>query len=642
MNAKTYSRIFEPVRIGKVLLRNRIIFPAMDTTYSDENGYVTDRVKGYYEARAMGGAGMVTVEAATIDMKVARSMTCMLSLDDDKFVPGLKELARAIKKHGAVPAIQIFHGGRQDDSNITKTQPVAPSPVRSTSGMMARELTVAEIQGLVAAFAEAVARAKRAGFEGVEIHAAHGVLPSQFLSPLYNQRRDEYGGSIENRARFPLEIVRASRKAVGADYAIWCKINAHEYAERPGLNLDEARKVARMLEQAGIDAVHVSVYAHGGYYWKTTMPDLPGRHIALAEGIKEVVAVPVIAVGRITPEVAEQTLKEGKADLVSMGRALIADPELPNKLRAGREEDIIPCISCHHCLHSMVYGKTGMECAVNPMTGREVQYPIAPARKARRVHVVGGGPAGMEAARVAAIRGHQVVLYEREAQLGGQLVPAAVPPGKDRITPFTQYLAKQLEKLGVQIRLGVEAMPGTLVQDKAEAVIVATGAKMDTPKLEGINRANVVQAIDVLIGKVKTGDKVIVIGGGLVGCETALWLAGQGKKVTVVEVLPNLATRVSPGIRRPLLDELRAHTEVLVGVQCEGITDKGLTLTTTQKERRTIEADTIVLAVGATPNNRLAQELQGKVPEVYQAGDAMEPRQIADAVYDGWRIAREL
>lgn len=637
------KRLWEPFRIGQMELRNRVVMPPMVTQYGSENGYVTERTKDYLEARARGGAALVIVEATYVHSQ-GQSFANQLGISDDRFIPGMKDLVESIHRHGAKAAIQLHHGGRTANSKLTLMQPVAPSPLPSPGGEVPKELSVDEIREVSVSFAEAALRAKRANFDGVEIHGAHGYLIAQFLSCSTNKRQDAYGGDLRNRTRFFIEVIKAVRVAVGEGYPVWCRINGREYGVEEGTTPEEAQKIARMAQNAGADAIHVSAFGPTSPTNFTTSPFRPAIIEDLAESIKKVVTVPVIAVGRITPEAGERILEQGKADLIAIGKGLLADPELPNKVDAGRLEDITPCIVCMGCRDDLLSATVlGIRCEVNATLGREGEYKIALAKRPKKILVVGGGPAGMESARVATLRGHQVTLYEKEPRLGGQLIQATIPPHKDRLEPLSRYLETQVRKLGVKIVLGKEATAALVKRLKPEVVILATGVTPFTPEISGLNKAQAVQARDILDGKVEAGDRVVVIGGELVGCETAEFLADKGKRVTVTRRGPEMALGVAAGVRAFLLDRLLAKgVTLLTGVRYNEVTPQGLVLTTTEGETKTIEADTIVLAAGAIPDKKLLEELKGKVPEIYAIGDCVEPRTIRDAIADGFRIAWEI
>ncbi|MDO8491661.1 MAG: FAD-dependent oxidoreductase, partial [Dehalococcoidia bacterium] len=522
-NQPTYKKLFEPCRIGRMDIRNRIVMPPMNTNYGGEDCRVTQHMKDYYEARARGGAGLVIVEAVCVDFPEGTGVVHELNVSDDSCIAGLTELAEVIRKHGARAAIQLHHAGRDSESKITGLQPVAPSPIPMPGGgEMPREMSSGEIEEIVSRFARAAERVRKAGFDGVEIHGAADYLIAEFLSPAANKRADKYGGSLENRARLLRDVIKAVRDRVGADYPVWCRLNGMEYGVEGGLTREDCQEIARLAERAGADAIHLGMWGIGAHQMAAAFPSVPGALLSIAEGIKRVVTVPLVAVGRLTPEVAEQALHEGKADLTSMGRALIADPDLPNKVEQGRASDIVPCIACLRCGVRIRYEQKEMRCTVNPACGREEEYRIRPAETPKRVLVVGGGPAGMEAARVAALRGHQVTLCERSDRLGGQLHLAAIPPGKrPLIEPLASYLAAQMENNGIAVKLNTEVDQAMLRDAAPEVVVVAAGMTPFAPQILGIAAANVVLAEDVLTGKAQVGDRVVIIGGELVGCETA-------------------------------------------------------------------------------------------------------------------------
>jgi len=640
------TRLFEPARIRQMELKNRIVMPPMGTNFGTPEGYVTEQMKDYYEERAKGGVGLVTVEVTCIDSPTGKTIARQLVADDDKFIPGLSKLVEVIHRHGAKAVLQLSHAGRGARSTITHTQPVAPSAIPMPFGTLVgyegelpRELTVSEIKDLVGKFGQAAERAKRAGFDGVMPHATGYYLVAQFLSSAANKRQDEYGGELENRARFLLEIIEAIKEAVGEDYPLLCKVSAREFGVGAGITLEEGQQIARMAQEAGVHALEVA-----GMIWGVSprLPpptsERPGSTLPFVEAIKKAVTIPLIAGGRIDPELGERVLQEGKADFIAIGKGLIADPELPQKAASGRMDEIRPCIGCIRCIDSVTAKGEGMMCAVNAAAGSEREYEIGLAERSRRVIVVGGGPAGMEAARVAALRGHQVTLYEKQPKLGGQLLQAIVPPHKTNLPSLIDYLTTQMVKQGVKVDLGTEATPELIEETRPDVVILATGITPLVPAIPGIHRPSVVTARQVLDGE-EVGERIAIIGGGLVGCETAEFLAEQGKMVTVLEVLDEVAARIILALRLLLLSRLADKgVTILTGAKCQELTDSGLAIITREGEKQTIAADSVVLAAGETPNRVLLQRLEGKVPEIYPIGDCVEPGGIAEAIADGCRI----
>ncbi len=637
-----FKKLFEPGKIGSMLIKNRIVMPPMGTNYCNNRGYITQRSIDYYEERARGGAGLIIIEGMAVDSRGRRRFT-ELSLANDTYIPGLRRLVQAVHKHGAKIAPQLLHRGQQARSIVTGKQPVSPSPIPIIADEIPHELTVDEIAEIVGRFAAAARRAKEAGCDGVEIHAAHLYLISQFLSPAANKRTDRYGGTLENRTRFLIEVIRAIREAVGPDYPIWCRLTAQEYGIENGITLAEAKQVARMVEKAGADAINVSIFGYGALTL-VSLPDTPGAELPLAAEIKKVVHLPVMAVGWLNPEVGERALEEGQADFICIGRRLLADPEIAIKASSGRLEDIRPCIDCKECMQGTALNHEPVYCAVNASLGKERQHRIKPAPKKKRVIVVGGGPAGLEAARVAALRGHKVVLFEKDNSLGGLLNLAALAPHKEPVSELRSYLAKQVTKAGVDVRLGTEATAEFIIQSKPDAVVIANGAIPSIPQIRGIDRPNVFTAVDILAGKTQAGKNVVIIGGGMVGCETGCFLAVKGHAVTIVEMLENMASDMEvAAVRQRLLDVLAENgARQLTSVKCEEITESGLTITTKERGQESIQANTIVIAVGFNPRPELFRSLRGMVPELYRIGNSSQPARILEAIDSGLRIGHAI
>jgi 2,4-dienoyl-CoA reductase-like NADH-dependent reductase (Old Yellow Enzyme family)/thioredoxin reductase len=636
-----FSKLFEPGRIGGMEVKNRIVMSPMVDNLGTEDGYVTERCIAYYEERARGGAGLIIVGASTIDFPRGKGLARNLAVDDDRYLSGLSRLAQAIKDGGAKAAIQIHHAGGEARTAITHMQPVAPSAIRMPHTIldvpyetdMPHALTISEIRELVHQFAEAVERCKRAGFDGVEVHADSGYLINQFLSPAFNLRRDEYGGELENRARFLIEIIKAAKEEAGTDFPIWCRLTVREYGVE-GIKHQHAQEVAKLAERAGADAINTNFFVYGTYLSSPPPTAEPrGTLIRFAESIKQAVGVPVIAVGRIDPEIGEEVLQQGKADFVAIGRGLIADPDLPKKASEGRVEDIVPCITCSYCLYHIMHKGEELHCSVNPRVGREREYRLEKTGQKKRVMVVGGGLAGMEVARVAALRGHDVTLYEKGNQLGGQLLLAIIPPHKENMRPFIDYLRAQVNKLGIRVELGKEATLQTLKEVKPDVVVLATGASPSIPPIPGLDRLKPMTFTDVLGGKTQVGHSVVIIGGGMVGCELAEFLADQGKMVTILEILDEVAIEMWYGLgafmTARLLDK---GVTILTGIQYKQCTDEALNILTKEGKQLAIEADSVVVATGVDPNIELLIRLKGEVPEVHLVGDCAKPGRIPEAV----------
>lgn len=640
-----YRKIFEPFRLDHLQLKNRLVMAPMGTRYGDRDGSVNRRVIDYYEARARGGTGLIIVEGTAPGMQC--SLGSQLTLGDDRYIKGWKDLAVAIHQHAAKVAVQLHHSGME----LRDGQPVqvSPSPVIvpgrniGLSGKPPYELTVEEISGIVQWFAQAARRAREAGIDGVEIHGAHQYIVASFLSSASNARQDQYGGSIENKARFPVEILLAVREAAGPDYPVWIRLNAQEYGIPNGITIEETKQVVPILAAAGARAIHVSAYGAGSYCTKAPQSDTPGLLLPLATEVKKITNLPVIAVGRLDMETGERALIEGKADLIAVGRRLLADPDLPNKAKESQLDDIRPCIGCLECVEGLFAREGGLGCSVNPTVGRERDYRLFRAHKVKKVIVVGGGPAGLETATVAALRGHRVLLIEKELKLGGLLNVASLPPNKDDIVPWAGHLERQARKAGVEIVLGTQASRELIQGMHPEAVVIATGGFPVIPPIPGIDNATVVTAQDVLAGKVTTGPQVVVLGGGMVGCETGYFLAVRGKKVAIVEVLKRLAGDMGPMVRRRLMDGLRYHqVTMLTETKCEGLTPGHVTVITGEGQRSVLPADTVIIAAGYQPERELYGALKDIIPELYCIGDAARTQGIREATLDGYRTGLSL
>ncbi|MDP2659720.1 MAG: FAD-dependent oxidoreductase [Dehalococcoidia bacterium] len=633
-----FPKLFEPIQIGSMSLKNRIILSGINVNYAAEDGTVTKRLKDFYVERARGGAGMVQTGIAYVD-PLGRFFTNMMGIHDDSVIPGLKDLADGVHAYGAAFVVQLCHVGRYASSQIIGQQPVAPSAVASrVSHEMPRELTNDEIKAIVGSFAQGARRAKAAGADAVDLAGAVGYMIAQFFSPYSNRRTDEYGGSLDNRLRFVREIIQAIRGTAGKDYPIMIRISGDEFL--PGGNtLDDMKLVAQGLEEAGVASINVIPGWHESPVPLVSWHVSPGQYVYLAEEIKKVVKVPVIASNRInTPELAERVIAEGRVDMVTMARALIADPELPQKAQQGRISEIRPCVACNQGCYDRLFANQDIACMSNPAAGREEEFAPQPAAKPRKVMVVGGGPAGMEAARVAAIRGHRVSLYEKSESLGGQLALAAVPPGKDEINSLVAYFSNQMSSLGVDVKLGQEATSDIVDAEKPDVVIVAAGARPIVPALPGIDGQNVVTAHAVLAGKAKVGGKVVVVGGGQVGLETADFLVEQGKQVTILEMLDKLGPDLGVTVRWIVMKKTAERgIKTIAGARVLEITSSGVVY---EKDgaRQTVDADTVVLAVGARAEKRLAEDLENKV-EVYSVGDCVRARKALDAIYEGAKVA---
>jgi len=646
---ENHKKIFESASIGSLQVKNRLIMAPMGTRLSSEVGGVTQRQIDYYTERAKGGVGTIITEVTCVDHPIGVTGPTNLTIHDNAFIAGHNELVESLHTYGAKVISQLVHAGRQTrPASIKGMQPVAPSAIPCKFiGAMPRALTTNETEEIVKKFVEAAVRVKTAGYDGVELHGAHGYLIAQFMSSYSNHRDDRYGGDLRHRMNFPVEIIQGIRKELGPEFPLLFRFSAEEFVEG-GRDLEESKKVAKILEDAGVDALHVSAGAY------ESLPSMiepmsydEAWKIYLAESIKDVVNIPVIGVGAIrTPEGAETILKDGKADFLALGRALLADPYWPNKAKEGREKEIIPCISCNvGCIGERIFRNLHIRCALNPLTGREAfKDALLPAEKKKKVFVIGGGPAGMAAALYANMKGHRVTMFEKNNDLGGQLKLAAKPPGKEKIQWFIDYMLNQIKTHNIKVFTGNSVTAETVFQGNPNAVILATGATPLLPDIPGIDRSSVCTAWEVLEGKREIRDKVVLIaGGGTVGCETALYLAPTNNKIIIVEMLDDIALDMEPVNRMDLMPKIdESQIEVHLRSKIESIEPDGVILSKSGKKEEKLRSDMVILALGAAPVNELAEELESKIEEVCLIGDSNKPRKIMDAIYEGFQAAIRL
>jgi len=637
-----FKTLFSPFRIGTLELRNRIVMPPMATNFAGEDGSVNDRHIAYYVKRAKGGVGYITFEHTGI-LKQGRAFPNMALIDSDQNIPSFRKLVKAIHQENGKILIQINHAGRQTSASITGSPIVAPSaipcPVRKE---MPQELSTEEIQKIIEAFGAAALRVKEAGADGVEIHMAHGYLINQFLSPFSNKRMDEYGGDVDRRMRMAIEVLRMVRNKVGPDFAVLCRISADEYVEG-GLKIEDSREIAKALERNGADALHVSAcVAASGYLNHPPYYAEEGVFAHLAQGIKSVVGIPIIAVGRIrTPRLANQILEDNKANLISMGRALIADPNLPVKALQGKTEEIIPCISCNRCILSIRKG--ALQCAVNPETGREEIFKLEKTKHPKKVWIIGGGPAGIKAAEIAAMRGHQVTLYEKDEKLGGRFLLAAIPPKKQVLKEFTDHLTGQLKKLPVKIILGKPFNLTSLRRGRPDIVIVATGAKPFFPPIDGLEETKAISVEEALSGNVHLGRKILVVGGGGIGAEVADHLSEEGKEVTLIEMREGIALDLVGHLQHFLNQRLREKgVQILTSTKVTRFEKEALWVETPQGVKKFEGFDSMVISLGSISNNDFLESLRGKVSDLYIIGDASKPREVMEALLEGEEVALKI
>lgn len=637
---KTFDRLASPGRLGSVELRNRMVFAPIDTALAEPDGIVTERLTRHYERRASGGVGLVIVEICIVNPGGAAPH--QIRIDDDRYVTGLSALVRRVQAAGSRCFLQLGHLGGEISARFTGQQAVAPSAVPSTLAReMPRALDHAGIAETIAQFAAAARRARATGCDGIEIHAGHGYLISQFLSPVTNQRSDEYGGTAHGRYRFLHEVMRAVRAAVGAAFPLIVRISADEKLPG-GLVIEDSIGIAQQLVADGADAIDVSAGRYGSLEW--TMPPMAfarGILVPYAAAVRAAVSVPVIAVGRISdPFLAEKVLAEGKADFIALGRPLLADPDFPNKALAGRADDIRVCPACNDCLSLTFTEMTSIGCMVNPEVGRDGEFDYSPAVLPRRVLVIGGGPGGMEAARVAKLRGHQVTLVEARAQLGGHLRTGGQVDSKADLLAVLKHLIHQVGKAGVEVRLNTRADRALVERMKPDVVIVATGSRATQPAIDGITLPHVLSADAVLEGRPVAG-RAVVLGASGTGCEVAERLLAQGvKDVTIVARGKRYARSIEPLMRRIMRERLdQHHVRVMLSTDVVRITAGHVVCRGDDGEETSLPADAVVVARGYAPDDELLKSLEGGAFALHALGDCVEVRRIRIAIREAHVVA---
>jgi 2,4-dienoyl-CoA reductase-like NADH-dependent reductase (Old Yellow Enzyme family)/thioredoxin reductase len=636
------NKLFSSFSIGPMNMKNRIVMPPMATHYASPEGFVTDRQIAYYVERARGGVGYITVEHTGI-LQQGKASPKMLLISFNEHAAKIQNLIEAVHEAGGKIVVQINHAGRQTSSTVTGAPIVGPSPIPCpTRTEIPRELSVAEMEEIIEAFATAAGKVKKAGADGVELHMAHGYLICSFLSPFSNRRKDQYGGDLQGRARFAIEVLGSVRHRVGQEFPIICRLSGDEYVDG-GLKIEETKKIALMLEKEGADALHISACnVASGYLNQPPYYVEEGVFVHLAEAVKSVVNVPVITVGRIrNPVMADQILRDGKADLISMGRALIADPYMPRKAKEGRFEEIVPCLSCNRCIQTQ--RKDAIRCAVNPEAGNESQFKISKSGQSKKLWVIGGGPGGLKAAEISALRGHQVTLFEKNHTFGGRMRLAAIPPKKAVLNDFLDYLEKRVNQLGVSLELGKKFSVEMVETHKPDVVIVASGATPLFPNWKGAEASGALSVDAVLTGQGNVGKRVVVIGAGGVGAETADYLSEMGKEVTLIEMLEEIASDLVTHLKYYLSKRLvEKGVTILTSTRVKEL-GKGYALVEDTSGTRKIEGfDTIVLAVGSKSDDSVAKDLEGKVPALHVIGDASKPREALEAVYEAEEVALKI
>jgi len=649
-------KLFEPGKIGKLTLKNRLIMAAMGVgALQEPDGRLSRRGISYYAERARGGVGMITTCLTRVTRRLEQPENLPWSIlcyaDATPYIGYLDELSSALHDYGCKLSLQLTAGHgrvaspkfRSGGRNMPPVEAIGPSAVPCfwNPEEKTRQLSTEEIEQLVDDFRFAAQIAVSAGVDAIELHGHEGYLFDQFSTALWNRRTDKYGGSTEARLRFALEVIEGIKKAGGKDFPVIYQFAIKHYLEG-GREIEESLRMAKILEEAGVSALHVDAGCYETWYWPhppTYQP--PGCMVNMAEAVKKAVKIPVIAVGKLGyPELAEQVLKDSQADFIALGRPLLADPEWPNKVLQGRFKDIRPCVGDHVCFER-VLARKAISCTVNPACGQENELRVEPAERKKTVLVVGGGPAGMEAARIAALRGHKVTLWEKTDALGGNLIPASVPDFKRDYRNFTSYLSNQIRQLGVRVEFKKEATPDNIEESKPDAVFIATGGTAIIPPIPGIERGKVVTAADLLLGKKEAGQEIVVVGGGLLGSEVGLYLAEKGKTVTIVEILDKILTDVFLANRMHLEKLLGdAGVSVFTETSVSEINDEGVVLTDSQGNQNTVKADTVVIACGYQTSTKLLESITGKIPEVYGIGDVVECGKLVGAIWKAYRTAR--
>ena len=696
MNNTQFRHLAEPIHIGRVLLKNRMMKNGTGLFWDDPTtgGFMNDRYIAFFEALARGGAGLVVSPTAPLQEGPLPGFRII----SDEYIPGWQKLADAIHKYDCPAFLQIFHLGGMSPMFIKAPAGISASSIpRKESPRpgfeVAREITVPEIHEIVERFAKAAERTKKAGFDGTELNGACNHLLNSFLSRAWNRRHDEYGcDTMENRARMYVEVIKEIKRLNGKDWPVIALMNGLEVDLRDGITIEESRQFARMFQEAGADAIEI----RAEYYTWTKDPDRreslhfpdvyfypehegplqdyvdgsnhgAGANIPMAAEIKKAVGIPVIVMGKMDWNMGEKAIREGKTDIISMNRRLFADPEVPRKVLEGRVEDIRPCTSCMTCFNLGEHFQP-VACRVNPFFGHEREYEIKPAMTRKKIMIIGGGPAGMEAAMTAAKRGHEVIIYDKERKLGGSLPLAAMIKGLERedILGLIRYYEIQLSKLGVAINTDREVTPQTVKDVNPDLLIIAAGGKHYVPEIQGINGKNVLTGKELhrklkfwlklfsveLLAKLSTiwlpfiGKHVVIIGGRLHGCQTAEFLVKRGRRVVIVD--SGTQEEIGQGLievflKPYLLYWLEDHgVEMIPEARYNEITGEGLTITTKEGNRRVIKADTIITALPLQANTELEKSMEGKAREVITIGDSKQPGLIFDAIVDGARIGREI
>lgn len=646
---RKFPNLSSPITIGRVTFRNRMFSAPMGGTDITNDGCIGPKSTAFYELRGKGGAGAVTVSECMVHPKTDGSHAYHLDTSILNSLASATYTADAIRRHGAIPSIELSHSGMYagtymtDKSRQHEMNQWGPSDTVRSDGVQVKALTKDMLAEITAAYGNVAGLAKRAGFEMLMIHGGHGWLLNQFLSPYFNKRTDEYGGSLENRCRLAIEVLGAVREAVGPGFPIEFRLSGSELFDG-GYDLEEGVRIAQQIEPY-IDLLHVSAgtYQRGFGDTHPSMFKEHGCNVYLAAEIKKHVSVPVATIGGLNdPQQMEEIIASGKADIVYMARALLADPFLPRKVMANQDEDIVKCLRCFTCMAERAATST-RRCTVNPLIGREMEgCEVRKAPEQKKVVVVGGGPGGLKAAHTAALRGHQVVLMEKESELGGILKSEQALPFKREMYELSLTFAKQCREAGVEIRLNTEATKELVEKEAPDAVIIAAGSRPLVLPIPGIDGENVTIVNNYYLEKEKVGDQVVVLGGGLAGCEAAIHLAQEGKKVTIVEMRDELAPDANVRHRPLLLKQIDGLAEVRTGLKGLEVTAEGVICEDRVKQRHLVKGGSVICALGQRARTDVVEALRDTAPYVAVIGDCAKVSTITNAVYQGYHAALDI
>lgn len=659
-----FQELFKPQYIGKVILKNRIAMAPMGVEYmTNPDGSLNRRVVDYYMERARNGVGMLICSVFKVENEIERleESTCMI---EDSSLNYLGELCLAAQSFGCKVFVQLSAGfGRVTFPSILRGPCVSPSNNKNywDSSIVCKALSVEEIGGIVTAMGKTAERLQLAGVDGIELHGHEGYLLDEFTTSLWNKREDQYGGSLKNRLRFSTECLAEIKSRTGEALPVVYRFGLKHYLKSPqrgalpgedyeevGRDVDEGIEMAKMLESAGFDALHVDAGCYESHYWPH--PPIYQKHGCMADMAsmaKAAVNIPVIGVGRLDkPEVAAGAVARGDMDVAAIGRGLLADPKWVDKVQYGQEQNIRPCIGCYDGCFEAYSKFRPISCAVNPASGREADYKLTPAPKSLNVLIVGGGVSGMEAARVASIRGHRVSLYDKQSDLGGTVQQAAVPEFKNDLRRLLTWYENQLKDLDVEVYKNIELSLDKITSLNPDVTIIATGAQPLIPQIDGIDQDNVVTAVDLLKGYKKPGRRATLVGGGLSGCEVAVWLAQKGCEVSLVEMCDETMVGGAPvPIQVKLMTQdlmTKYGVKIYTSSKLLSVTEDGVKIEKKNEGTKTIPTDTVVLAVGMTPESTLADKLEEKSKRVFRIGDCRQPRNVMNAIWDAYEVARSL